>query len=178
MEEVEGGKGGKSVVGKHALKPAWNGRFRPPCPPAQYLRGFPACLPANARLTRVSALLRLKRPKDVDFRPVVRPVTTSIQRAAASHHTHSTPLAHFLQRLPRVAYCSIVTPPARVKRASPNRQAGNPCRIMASGMPARKCPIDAGFSVAPLETPIRRGLLAGRYGQLLRAFNPPRTQRT
>ena len=62
VEEVEGRKGGKSVAGKHALKPAWNGRFRPPCPLAQYLRGFPADLPANALSTRVPALPRLKRP--------------------------------------------------------------------------------------------------------------------
>ena len=77
VEEVEGRKGGKSIAGKHALKPAWNGRFRPPCPPDQYLSGFPAGLPANARLTRAPALPGLKRPKDVGLWPVVRLVTAS-----------------------------------------------------------------------------------------------------
>ena len=43
---------GLGIVGKHALKPAWNGRFRPSCLPAQYGRGLPAGLPANALLTR------------------------------------------------------------------------------------------------------------------------------
>ena len=35
-----------------APNPAKNGHLWVPCPPAHYLRGFPACLPANALFTR------------------------------------------------------------------------------------------------------------------------------
>ena len=58
---------------------------------------------------------------------------------------HSTSLAHSLQRLPGFAHRAFVTLPARVKRASPASQAGNPRGIRVSGAPARKRPIDADF---------------------------------
>ena len=57
-----------SVSGGAARQPSVYAGFRIAYPPAPYLRGFPAGLPANARLTRAVEAARLKRPKDAGFR--------------------------------------------------------------------------------------------------------------
>ena len=133
-------------------------------------RGVPAGRSANycGRLTRCASYRQT--PKDTGLRPAI----------AASHCKHSarrahlTPLAHSLQCLPHSAHrLSPHYPPlARVKRASPARQAGNPRGIRVSGAPARKRPIDAGSSTACSETPKRRGVPAGHCGRPLRTFSP------
>ena len=56
-------------------------------PQAQYLRALPACLPANAQLTRVTEAARLERPKDAEYRPT----------------DHSAPLRPTGSRLPHTA---------------------------------------------------------------------------
>ena len=100
-------------------------------------------------------------------------------RCGRSLQVFSPPRIQRLQRIlssacraRRIAFRLIVTLPARVKRASPVRQAWNPRGIRVSWVPDRKRPIDAGSSATRSETPKRRGILASRFGQLLRVFNP------
>ena len=56
------------ISGGAARQPSVYAGFRVAYSQTHYLRGFPACLPANAQLARNSAPPCLKRPKDADFR--------------------------------------------------------------------------------------------------------------
>ena len=58
------------ISGRAARQPSVYVGFRPAYPLAKYLRALPACLPANARLTRASEAAGLKRPKDAEHRPI------------------------------------------------------------------------------------------------------------
>ena len=96
-------------------------------------------------MARVPAPPCLKRPKDAGFRPVFVASHCVHSATAASRRAHLALLAHPLQRLPRLAHRFIVTPPARVKRASPEHLPASPLFTGISGHAWLKRPFHAGL---------------------------------
>ena len=84
------------ISGGATRQPIVYAGFRPTYPQAYYLRGFPAGLPANARLTRAAEAAQLERPKDAEYRPMDH---FTPQRLAGSRLPHTA--ADDLPRTPR-----------------------------------------------------------------------------
>ena len=95
--------------------------FRATYPQAHYLRGLPACMPANARLTRAAEATGLACPKDAGFRPtdhsvLLRPAGLCLTISLA----HRRPQEQSVRRSIQCVEASCIAG-ARVKYHRPKR---------------------------------------------------------
>ena len=126
-------------------------------PQAQYLRALPACLPANAQLTRVTEAARLERPKDAEYRPTdhsapLRPTGSRLPHTAADdlpRTPRKTGISGGAARQPSVyAGFRVAYPQAHYLRAPPDCLPANAQLARDSAPPYLKRPKDADFWAA------------------------------
>ena len=153
------------ISGGSVRQPSVYAGFRMAYPQAHYLRGFPACLPANAQLARDSEAAQLERPKDAEYRSVDH---SAPLRPAGSRPTHpsgdglpgtprKTGISGRAARQPSVyAGFRVACPQAQYLRALPACLPANAqlARELARNLapPCLKRPKDAGFRAAAADS--------------------------
>ena len=151
------------ISGEAARQPSVYVGFRPAYPLAQCLRALPACLPANAQLTRVSEAAGLKCPKDAEHRPMdhFTPLWTAgalwweaggaslfslacARRALVKsglwrflHTRRAFAVRNFLRRSPKTYRAKTVRKPVTHLPQAHAENAGSArCRVRAGALPA------------------------------------------
>ena len=105
-----------------ACKPPVYGRLQPACLQSPYLRGFPASLPANARLIKATEAIGLERPKDTGSRPTSHCVPLRPAGLCLTHISGAPPAAGTKHKDELSgALMPVIPPAARAKHHRPKR---------------------------------------------------------